>query len=566
MIKKNIHPFLATVITFCTCIFILLLYLHGPLDGRFSHFFLPAEKFGIPKALQAHGITDMYKGPEETGWDGQFYYYIANDLIGTPDTLAHIDSDAYRYQRIGLPLLANIVAKLTLRTWVSPLTFYFTNLLIILLATGVAAAFFQRRQFSPYFILFWSLGCGTQLTLLNGLPDAMADGLLIMSVIALLDKRNWLYAVLMSLTALSREAYVLMPACLGFMMLVQQLRQPTFPFWHWLGKVRFHAVACAIFVIWQIYLRLHFHTAPTQQAEHILGLPFASAWQFILEGLRGHHEIVGTGKMAYYEAIGVILFILLLGWSLLSALRLFIKSWRNNPSVDNESCLYLGFSLCFIVLVLMYYCFGRTVMMHYSGYFKAANLFLFVLPFLTCLRKARPTWYLLAFLCSVLGFFNMVLSYHVYGEPYHPTPPIQYVTQEPACLTHYDATITPLSLEETATQNWLKRIVMRHVTTLYTKVTNVSSAPFAPFLGKGEVNVSYQWIDAASGTVVLDGLRTHLTSSLLPKQSTVVPVYITYPKQAGHYLLKISLVQEGCNWFYLANSRSAFTIPYTFVA
>jgi hypothetical protein len=48
--------------------------------------------------------------------------------------------------------------------------------LIVLVAVGMAAFFFQRKGISPYWALFWALGIGTQVTQLNGLPDAAADG------------------------------------------------------------------------------------------------------------------------------------------------------------------------------------------------------------------------------------------------------------------------------------------------------------------------------------------------------------------------------------------------------
>jgi hypothetical protein len=84
----------------------------------------------------------------------------------------------------------------------------------------------------------------------------------------------------------------------------------------------------------------------------------------------------------------------------------------------------------------------------------------------------------------------------------------------------------------------------------------------SPFLGKGGINLSYQWLKEKDLKVVKEGRRVSLPETLLPSQSVVLPVNVTIPQSKGRYLLKISLVQEGCSWFYLVNPKSAFTISY----
>lgn len=114
-------------------------YLHGTLEGQINNHILAGDMFGVPDALQQKGIKPLYYGPGRTGWDGQFYYYIANDLLGLKDTSEHIDASTYRYQRVGLSLYTAIVAALTGQDWVSPDTFFVSYFVLVLVATWFGA-------------------------------------------------------------------------------------------------------------------------------------------------------------------------------------------------------------------------------------------------------------------------------------------------------------------------------------------------------------------------------------------------------------------------------------------
>ena len=43
----------------------------------------------------------------------------------------------------------------------------------------------------------------------------------------------------------------------------------------------------------------------------------------------------------------------------------------------------------------------------------------------------------------------------------------------------------------------------------------------------------------------------------------MVPLTIRFPRAKGDYLLRLSLVQEGCSWFYDKEPISTFDIPFT---
>jgi hypothetical protein len=564
LIKSRLfNPLMVAGITLLTCLFVLAIYMHGSLQGNFNHFFMPAEKFGIPNDLKARGLTEMYKGPIETGWDGQFYYYISNDILAQKDTVQHIDSNAYRYQRIGLPLLAKSASILTGQSWVSPLTYYMTNLALLLIAAGIAANWLKRNNINPYFILLWSIGCGTQVTLLHGLPDGAADALLILALITLLDKRHWTYVFTMTFAALSREVYVLFPCFILLSLCIQSIRitglHKSFSYQNLLSLAKqswTQVIPILLFSLWQIFIRSKFGVSPSSQAGNVLGWPFYHAFHYIAAGLHGIHPQIGAGKEAYLEAIGIILFLTLL---IVSAQ--FLISLLNLPKIK-EKPIYTGIALTFLSLIALYICFGPIVIMRYSGYFKATNIFMFVIPFAAALLHRQIRMFTCFFLIFTTLFFNYLLWESVSEPPYHPMPIIHYVSSEPACLKDYRVKIVPVSFEEPATHGLLKKLLVKRTLTAFVKITNLSTQDFSPYQGKGNVNLSYQWINVKNSNVVRDGVRTSLPHTLSPHQSIVLPTYINFPTSTGEYLLKVSLVQEGCNWFYLENPNSAFTIPY----
>lgn len=54
-------------------------------------------------------------------------------------------------------------------------------------------------------------------------------------------------------------------------------------------------------------------------------------------------------------------------------------------------------------------------------------------------------------------------------------------------------------------------------------------------------------------------MRTSLRQSLAPGQSERLPVRVEFPRRPGRYILRLSLLQQGCGWFYQANPKVAST-------
>ena len=205
----------------CVCIVIIFsiytllsftIYKERVLDGNINNHILSSQVFGTPKKILDHGILPLYQGGNELGWDGQFYYYMSNDLLGSQDTPNHVDRASYRYQRIGLPLYASIVARLMGENWVSPKVYFWSYFCLIIFATYFGGKLLAKFGGNSFFILFWSLSVGTQITLFNALPDAAADSFLIIALWLYFSNRIKLSVIFFAFSALSREVYVLFPS------------------------------------------------------------------------------------------------------------------------------------------------------------------------------------------------------------------------------------------------------------------------------------------------------------------------------------------------------------------
>lgn len=563
--------FLITLVFSFTLMFV---YLHkGQSFASFDQHFLPAKFFGVPQDLKDKGIKVFYQEKNQCGWDGQFYYYISNDLLGIKDTAQHIDSPAYRYQRIGLPMLAKILSLLTFHTWVNPLTYYLTSLFLILMASLVSASYFREKNISPYWILIWSLGVGTQLTLLNGLPDAAADSLFILSLIALMHRKYGYYVIAATFAALSREILILVPSfiCLFYFILAIKTNRRFFP--TLLNKkIWFLGIPLIVFFLWQCYIRWHFGS-PNIQATGILGWPFQSAWDYMLSGFQNHHLLVGPGGNSYKEAWGIVFFIGILSVSFVPLLFVLKTIFSSFNSVNEKNVDLVGVYVGLMSIILVYFCFGNTVMMHYTGYMKAGNLFFFVFFFLVAINKnaffARDKWFysVAFFLLMANVFFTLyLLRERVIGHPYpapYITKNVQYAQEEPLCLKDYAIQVIPVSIEQPFENTFINQVLMPRDLAVYVKATNNGDEPFSPFNGKGGVNISYQWVMADTPTIIaMDGERTVLPYTLQPGQSVVLPLWVHFPRKSGKYTLKLTAVQEGCGWFYMKNSHSSTDIRY----
>jgi hypothetical protein len=548
-------------------------YIDGTLEGRINNHILPAEMWGVPAKLQSYGIQPLYRGPVQTGWDGQFYYYISNDLFARADTPSHIDSPSYRYQRVGMSLYASVVSFVMGHKWVSPTTYFLSYFALVLVATWFCARLLLERGLHPLFTLSWPLSVGTQITMFNALPDAAADAFLILGLAALYAGRFRLAILPLAFSALSREVYVLFPIFIGLMCWVERLSQTrTAGSSYWAAfsasllqaRLYYLAIPVCITVAWHIFVTLRFGVTASSQARGILGAPLAAWWHYFISGIRGVHSVVGATIWAQVEAGMLLLFLLTLIVSAVLSLYVLVARKVQTP-------LDRGIAVTTLALVLLYACFGPTVAMHYTGYLKAAAVFSFLIPLLLGATTLSVRWRTVSF--GVLTAVLLASSIYNWRVRILSGPNFDRYTQmssvsdtrELSCLPSYEAAIDVRSMEFIEQGGFIGFITggrRRLIVNLELKNTG-SSTLVSTKKGLGSIHMSYHWLDE-QGRVWLDGKRSAILKPLQPGESAIVPVITKLPSRSGRYTLRLSPVQEGCTWFYLANKKSAKDINFDF--
>jgi len=533
------------------------------LKGNIDNHILSSEMFGMPDDIRARGMTPLY-GPKESGWDGQFYFYMSNDILGVKDTPKHIDAPSYRYQRIGMSLYAAIVAKLTGRDWVSPTTFFVSYLMLILAATVAGARLLQRHGAHPGLVLFWSLGLGTQLTLLNALPDAAADAFLILALYLTFTNRVGWSAIPFAFAALSREVYAVFPsAILGFGMLtamwgagggVKQVIERLVA-----RRYALLLVPGLIAVAWNIYVTQHFGASPSSQAHGILGLPLA-AWAQSLNLAMHPAATGGALRIGGFEFFSLILFLLVL----VATLRIAAHTIRLPDSLQRP--VVHGVAATAALFAVLYACFGPTVTGHYTGYFKAAAVFFYLIPLMIAVTGAtgllKRALYLLL-LVSILHTMSGYLNHRIFSMPgnLNKYTRMSSVTESGRveCFGTYDAKVKVNSITLIKTTPWGALFGGGDQMVVNVALTNTGRFPFVSSTGFGSVFMSYHWNDA-KGATVIDGIRSALPAPVLPGQTANVDLVTPVPTQGG-LKFRPSPVQEGCAWFYQANPQIGTELP-----
>lgn len=549
------------------------IYLERTLQGDINNHILAAEMFGTPEDLEARGIKPLYYGQTDTGWDGQFYYYMSNDIFGLKDTAEHIDAPPYRYQRVGISLLAAIVSKVLFLDWVSPTTFILTYFSLICAAVLAGALLIRRYGGHPALVLLWSCSVGTQITLFNALPDASADAFLILALFALAQKRYVLSVIPFTFAALSREVYVLFPSfILLFALLKIILGDLTFS-----GKSIKHAlmldsikktfrnllvfrtkyllvIPSITAIAWLVYVIKHFGgQTPFEIAADgsIVGAPFAAWYEYFISGVQGSHKLIGSRLFSYAEA-GSLLFFLFI---LISAFILIVHIFVNKRTdVKSE---FLGVSTSFFAFVLIYSSFGSTVIAHYTGYIKALAIFFFLIPLLCSVVNLGkmlkfPLYALLIVALLFTTYYNMRGRILPVSYNWNEYTNMHTVTSEERieCFGEYKADVVVDNVKIQSTNLLSRFLGDKGFMVVDVTLRNTGTKTFVSTRNHGSVHMSYHWIDIDTKIVAQDGIRTALKASLDPGQETQLSIISPLPSTNKELILSLSPVQEGCAWFY----------------
>ncbi|MGI4855816.1 MAG: hypothetical protein ACRYHA_02610 [Janthinobacterium lividum] len=376
--KKGIFlSLLATAIFLIWTAFSVNAYVKNSLDGKVSNTILSSQFFGVPEKLAGNGLRPAYADPNVSGWDGQFYFYMTSDILGRADAAKHIDSPSYRYQRIGPAILVKLAATALQRTWITPGFYLAIYFLLVACGTYCGGLILARFNANPLWVLLWTLYVGTQVTLVNALPDAAADAFLLIAIWLWLVRRAFFSTLAFALSALSREAYIVYPVAL----MVAYLWNPAvlssggvsfrslirFSFQNWRDAAVL-SIAPLIAIGWRIYVTRHFGASPSSQAFRVLAPPFSLIFSHGWESVSAVFSDGRARRKGLEEIVCIFLFSVTLLLMCFFCFRTIIYKWERNR-------LFPGVALASLMLSALYFCLGPTVFSDYIFYLKTISLF-----------------------------------------------------------------------------------------------------------------------------------------------------------------------------------------------
>jgi hypothetical protein len=225
-----------------------------------------------------------------------------------------------------------------------------------------------------------------------------------------------------------------------------------------------------------------------------------------------------------------------------------------------------GFAFSMIVVTLLYICFGPTVIMHYTGYFKAIALFFFVIPLLMgvgifSLRKRQIIYFILLSSLVVTTIYNMKVRLLVFNHSFlEKYTKLSTITEDRpiSCFKEYRSLIKidSISLHKTS---FFQRVLWgkKDFMLVDVQVKNLGKDDFTSTRREGGVFLSSQWVDGA-GNVVVDGVRVALPRVVHPRETVKARIFSYLPPAGENIRFIPSLVQENCVWFYQVEQKSSF--------
>lgn len=546
--------------------FVLCIAAYSRYCNEWSGMLLPGYRFGVPERLVEKGVYPVH----EIGWDGQFYYLQANYLNPHPDAYDHIDAPPYRYQRIGLPLVAAACSWVIGSDYVSPHTYLFASLPFVGMGMGALAAWLFAHRFSPLWCLGWAANVGIPICLLHGQPDPLADSLFILAMLALIRGMPFAYAAAATLMCLTREPYfaiagtviaasvaglipwrgnpntggwvVIILRTIGLEKLAQWLlvvpeaeqeqtvfsgRPSAWNFWAYrtpIWQLAVLLIPCATFIGWQVYLRSVFgQTGSEGSGGVMLDYPF---FAFFKSSFESPGDLV---RPFYYIA-------LLMG---------FIVLW----SVRRKLSLSLILLPYFVALSMM----SEVVWIDISGYSKAMGTVLaaIVICFPLVGRK-------MSYVVGLLLVFSVLTYSQCFKRVYGPVDLVripdfqviqldmvqtQPVLEAPKCSIEIDQEEV---VKRAAALNGVYRLELlgrRFPQPYFTVPITVTNAGTETWEHSREnaIQIVPGWIEGNASPRWKPA--TDLPDKVAPGESFTREVPILLPRHAGDFTLRITLRQ-----------------------
>jgi hypothetical protein len=222
--RKVIYPVIVTALATSLLVTLIILGANDPLE------------------LARLGTIYSQGDPQGTqGYDGQFVYYIARDLV--PEKVAPLlDVPSYRFQRILYPLLGRIIAlgDIGRIPWTLPIIAIIAHTI----GTWVVAVLLSGWGVSSWYALTYGLWVGFLLAIRLDLPEPLAYAFTSAAILALVRRKSLLSWVLFGLALFTKEVTILFLAAAGLSALINRRWNDL------IGLIVFAFLPFALFQAW----------------------------------------------------------------------------------------------------------------------------------------------------------------------------------------------------------------------------------------------------------------------------------------------------------------------------
>ena len=587
-LQRITPPWIQGLTIFAILTFLMSVWVHRSFQGHWWGPFLHGFQFGVPAALDEQ--FEIFP-TSHTGWDGQFYFFQSNDILALGDASKHIDNPSYRYQRIGSPLMARLVAWCCGQRYVSGLTYLLTQVAAVAIGYGFLAYWLRRCGHSSLWALAWLASDGVFNALAFGMPDPVGDALFIVVAVSVMTKRIWVFLPAALFLPLVREAYALilgliaLATAMGWIgwgneagdspvgrllkrfipaRLISYITGPFVvntvetnlspelnnePKQSFLAKallgmyktqwfeVILTAIPPLVVLGWQFYVTRRFGISPSKAGgTFMLDYPMRGWW----EGLK---IVVTRNNMLevclHFFALALIVYTITTVWN------------------ERRKSLFAYFCIPYMLLIL---CMSVIAWEDYSGYMKAVGT---IIIMMLLFMPKSPGFYRYAILLLLIGE-GFVMDYRRKSQimflPYVESvelADLQSLPEMTGPLNDYGAKVEVLNPDliidyrqgrYDGIWNWCHRDLGPNIRV---RVTNTSNSIWQPLpkFGNHAIDLSCQWRDADTKKMVHETGRVPIEQQVNPNESLELELPLSYPGP-GNYDLHVSMIQEGHVWFY----------------
>ncbi len=289
-----------------------------------------------------------YHGYDVTGYDGEFFYFMALDPTGARP---YIDTPSYRYTRVVYPMVARLFALG--QPGLVPWTLILVNWLALAGGTLALAAWLRRRGLSPWWSLVAAFYPGLLMALRFDLSEILAYCLVATGVLVYDLRRRWSVLVaglLFGTAVLTKETAVIFPIALAVAALFGPWKErlgdrirPGLP-----AAVTLGALGVGPYVVWKLVLLAWLGGLGAGLRELFEGLPFQGLVYYFGAAMSGGMEPRQAEDLINIVVPSTIVAVLVVlafrrvgnfaaGWVVLTNYVLFVVFLHHNSYVDYRS-------------------------------------------------------------------------------------------------------------------------------------------------------------------------------------------------------------------------------------